>query len=167
MLLFRAFQEYEEKGIWDEKLEELYREGKQHVSIFFLISKYLFFLSGMLFKGWKPPGLPQSPTPTPLQSVQTPNLAYMNQTMNGMNMSFGLLSNGVLQTSGSDVFRGSGQGLSHNLGHVSRSGLHASSEFDLSPGPSPLGRSSGIFQQQQKQQQQQQYHHPNWRRSHR
>ena len=121
----------------------------------------------MLFKGWKPPGLPQSPTPTPLQSVQTPNLAYMNQTMNGMNMSFGLLSNGVLQTSGSDVFRGSGQGLSHNLGHVSRSGLHASSEFDLSPGPSPLGRSSGIFQQQQKQQQQQQYHHPNWRRSHR
>lgn len=33
LLLFRAFQEYEEKGIWDEKLEELYREGKQHVSI--------------------------------------------------------------------------------------------------------------------------------------
>lgn len=32
LLLFRAFQEYEGKGIWDEKLEELYKEGRQHVS---------------------------------------------------------------------------------------------------------------------------------------
>ncbi|EJD06087.1 uncharacterized protein FOMMEDRAFT_78690 [Fomitiporia mediterranea MF3/22] len=34
LLLFRKFQEYEEQGLWDEKLEELYKEGKQHVSIF-------------------------------------------------------------------------------------------------------------------------------------
>ena len=31
LLLYRAFQEYEGKGIWEEKLEELYKEGKQHV----------------------------------------------------------------------------------------------------------------------------------------
>ena len=35
LLLLKAFHEYEEKGIWDEKLEELYREGKQYVSIAF------------------------------------------------------------------------------------------------------------------------------------
>ncbi|KAI5119085.1 hypothetical protein M0805_004858 [Coniferiporia weirii] len=48
LLLFRAFQEYEEKGIWDERLEELYREGRQH--------------------NWKPPQ-PPTPTPPPLQNT--------------------------------------------------------------------------------------------------
>lgn len=40
LLLFRAFQEYEEKGVWDEKLEELYKVGKENVSlaIFFKVA---------------------------------------------------------------------------------------------------------------------------------
>lgn len=33
LLLYKMFQEYEEQGIFDEKLEELYRIGKQYVSV--------------------------------------------------------------------------------------------------------------------------------------
>ena len=48
LLLFRAFQEYEEKGIWDEKLEELYKEGKQYVRIFHFYIFKSFYSSEML-----------------------------------------------------------------------------------------------------------------------
>lgn len=32
LLLHKAFQEYEGEGTWDEKLEEIYRVGKEYVS---------------------------------------------------------------------------------------------------------------------------------------
>jgi len=31
--LYKAFQEFEERGVFDEKLDELYREGRQYVSL--------------------------------------------------------------------------------------------------------------------------------------
>jgi len=30
--LYKAYQDFEERGIFDEKLDELYREGRKHVS---------------------------------------------------------------------------------------------------------------------------------------
>lgn len=42
LLLYKAFLEYEGQGVWDQKLDELYREGKQ--------------------LNWKPPPLPESAT---------------------------------------------------------------------------------------------------------
>ncbi|KAH8117576.1 ubiquitin carboxyl-terminal hydrolase-domain-containing protein [Phellopilus nigrolimitatus] len=77
LLLFRAFQEYEEKGVWDEKLEELYREGKQH--------------------NWKPPQLPTPPTPAPLQSAAVPPMAQI-----AMHHPYGILPNNVLQAFNAD-----------------------------------------------------------------
>lgn len=32
LLLYKAFLEYEGQGVWDQKLDELYREGKRLVS---------------------------------------------------------------------------------------------------------------------------------------
>jgi hypothetical protein len=31
-MLYKAYQEFEKQGIFDEKLDELYREGRKHVS---------------------------------------------------------------------------------------------------------------------------------------
>lgn len=31
--LYKAFQDFEGRGVFDEKLEELYREGKQYVGV--------------------------------------------------------------------------------------------------------------------------------------
>lgn len=36
LLLYKTFQEYEEQGIFDEKLEELYRIGKEYVRLLIL-----------------------------------------------------------------------------------------------------------------------------------
>ena len=38
LLLFKMFQEFEEQGVFDEKLEELYRIGKQFVSEAFTVN---------------------------------------------------------------------------------------------------------------------------------
>jgi hypothetical protein len=32
LMLYKAYQDFEERGIFDEKLDELYREGRKHVS---------------------------------------------------------------------------------------------------------------------------------------
>ena len=32
LMLYKAYHEFEERGVFDEKLEELYREGRKHVS---------------------------------------------------------------------------------------------------------------------------------------
>jgi hypothetical protein len=31
LMLYNAYQDFEERGIFDEKLDELYREGRKHV----------------------------------------------------------------------------------------------------------------------------------------
>ena len=46
LLLYKTFQEYEEQGIFDEKLEELYHIGKQYVGSF-ILSCYGIFSSGI------------------------------------------------------------------------------------------------------------------------
>ncbi|KAL4065261.1 PAB-dependent poly-A-specific ribonuclease subunit PAN2 [Scleroderma citrinum] len=57
--LYKAFQEFEERGVFDEKLEELYREGRQY--------------------NWKPPPLPDSsplqiPASSPTPAIQAQSL---------------------------------------------------------------------------------------------
>ena len=32
LMLYKAYQDFEERGTFDEKLDELYREGRKHVS---------------------------------------------------------------------------------------------------------------------------------------
>ncbi|THH06212.1 hypothetical protein EW145_g4234 [Phellinidium pouzarii] len=82
LLLFRAFQEYEEKGIWDEKLEELYREGKQH--------------------NWRPPQLPESSASpsqpnNPVVAPLSPNIRAMPMRHSG-----GMLPSALLQAFAGD-----------------------------------------------------------------
>ncbi|TFY82963.1 hypothetical protein EWM64_g1049 [Hericium alpestre] len=55
LMLYKAYHEFEEKGTFDEKLEELYREGRKY--------------------SWKPPPLPGAAaavTPTPTPPAQMP-----------------------------------------------------------------------------------------------
>ncbi|KAI0059101.1 PAB-dependent poly-A-specific ribonuclease subunit PAN2 [Artomyces pyxidatus] len=55
LLLYKAYHEFEEQGIFDEKLEECYREGRK--------------------LNWKPPGATQpsaAPTPAPVPSAPLP-----------------------------------------------------------------------------------------------
>lgn len=65
LLLYKAFLEYEAQGIWDEKLEELYKEGKQ--------------------LNWKPPPLPEAPATSPPVSppppMMPPYAAYVQNNM--------------------------------------------------------------------------------------
>lgn len=35
LMLYKAYHKFEEEGIFDEKLDELYREGRRHVRNFF------------------------------------------------------------------------------------------------------------------------------------
>src|SRR5882762_6732431 len=37
LMLYNAYYEFEEQGIFDDKLEELYREGRKHVRLFLRI----------------------------------------------------------------------------------------------------------------------------------
>ena len=100
LMLYKAYQKFEEQGVFDEKLEELYREGKQHVSSFSSITENFFNFDP--FKNWKPPvsathansattvaGInaprPFAPTPygitnaAPVQSPYSPTLYPTNQ----------------------------------------------------------------------------------------
>lgn len=33
LMLYKAYHEFEDQGVFDQKLDELYREGRKHVSI--------------------------------------------------------------------------------------------------------------------------------------
>ncbi|KAI0308786.1 exonuclease-domain-containing protein, partial [Amylostereum chailletii] len=57
LMLYKAYHDFEEKGIFDQKLEELYREGRKH--------------------NWRPPiaggtSPSSSPTPAPAMAQQSP-----------------------------------------------------------------------------------------------
>ena len=76
--LYNAFQTFEEQGIFDQKLEELYKEGRQFVSVQPpLIDQHS---RESLRKNFKPPTLPgqqtnsvvleHAPSPLPLQPAQ-------------------------------------------------------------------------------------------------
>ncbi|TDL27635.1 hypothetical protein BD410DRAFT_782767 [Rickenella mellea] len=54
LMLYKAFQEFESQGIFDEKLDELYREGKQY--------------------NWKPPPAPGSSSPPTSNTPQPPSI---------------------------------------------------------------------------------------------
>lgn len=71
-MLYKAYQDFEEQGVFDEKLEELYREGKQHVSIPSLISiKYLD--QWLVIKNWRPPvSTSQASLSTTIAGVSAP-----------------------------------------------------------------------------------------------
>lgn len=78
LLLYKAFQEFEEHGIFDEKLEELYRIGKQHVSENKQHCPNI--THHLLFQNWKPPALPgahQSPPPQLQQQILPAHLQYL------------------------------------------------------------------------------------------
>jgi len=58
LMLYKAYQDFEERGIFDEKLDELYREGRKH--------------------NWKPPAPVRTetaspPVPPPAQAASQPN----------------------------------------------------------------------------------------------
>ena len=52
LMLYKAYHEFEEKGIFDQKLEELYKAGRQHVK-HDLVCRYLSTYVGT--QNWKPP----------------------------------------------------------------------------------------------------------------
>ncbi|KAL5528994.1 hypothetical protein ACEPAG_4968 [Sanghuangporus baumii] len=87
LLLFRAFQEYEERGIWDEKLEELYRIGKEN--------------------NWKPPQAPQPATPAPIQNAAVPPIV---QTVPMMRNPFGMFPGNLMFGNSPGEFHGGQRG---------------------------------------------------------
>lgn len=40
LLLYKAYQDFEERGVFDEKLEELYRVGREYVSVHLIAALY-------------------------------------------------------------------------------------------------------------------------------
>jgi len=62
--LYKAYQEMEEQGTFDAKLEELYRAGREHVRLLLPI-----FLGGikcsLRMQNWKPPSVTKASPPAP------------------------------------------------------------------------------------------------------
>lgn len=73
LLLYKAYHEFEEQGTFDQKLEELYKAGKQFVStIFSAFDRDTSVLIAL--QNWKPPppeGVTSS-TPQPRGSTDSP-----------------------------------------------------------------------------------------------
>lgn len=61
--LYNAFQKFEEQGIFDQKLEELYKEGRQYVRLRYHIAGFAFAHHDHTYlQNFKPPALPDQPT---------------------------------------------------------------------------------------------------------
>ena len=83
LMLYKAYEDLEEQGIVDEKLDELYREGRKHVRLHFYNARPAVDI----MQNWKPPGLlrtepASSAIPPPEQSATQPNaLPIMRSSM--------------------------------------------------------------------------------------
>jgi hypothetical protein len=64
--LYKAYQDFEERGTFDEKLDELYREGRKHVSP----GSHGSIRTNHIVQNWKPPATLRTETASP--SVSPP-----------------------------------------------------------------------------------------------
>ena len=76
--LYKASHEFEEQGIFDQKLEEIYKEGKQYVSLSLAVLSFSFQLVSQNFKPPQAPGAstPASGTATPQFTLSHGNLVH-------------------------------------------------------------------------------------------
>lgn len=69
LMLYKAYQDFEGRGEFDEKLDELYREGKQHVRI--AQSFLRTYTDGQIqLQNWKPPSAKDASSPAPSTVAQ-------------------------------------------------------------------------------------------------
>jgi hypothetical protein len=81
--LYKAYHEMEEKGIFDQKWEELYKEGRQYVSYTRI---YLHWLCcDNLKQNWRPPPEAVQTAGEDVQVVVTPLQQLGMQTISGFN----------------------------------------------------------------------------------